>query len=53
MSGGDIFVLIGTLVYIGACVCYYRDGVLPLSMLYACYAGGNVAAIWMAHWRIK
>lgn len=52
MTGGDWFVVAGTLIYIGAAFCYYRQGVLPLSMLYACYAGGNVAAIWMAHWRV-
>lgn len=53
MTGADWFVAGGFALYLGAAITYYRQGNLPLSLLYACYAGGNVALIWAAHWRVQ
>ena len=53
MSLGDYFIAAGTVLYLGAAISYYWQGVFPLTALYSFYAGANVAAIWMAHWRVK
>lgn len=53
MTHGDWFVVGGFMLYCGAAVSYYCEGTYPFSLLYTMYAGGNVALLWAAHWRIK
>lgn len=53
MLVGDWFLGAGTLLYVGAAVAYYRDGIFPLAVVEAFYAGANVGLIWLAHWRDK
>lgn len=53
MTPGDWFVVGGLVLYLCSSASYYKQGNLPLALLYFCYAGGNVALIWAAHWRVK
>ena len=53
MLVGDYFVGIGLLLYVGAAIAYYFQGVFPQTLVYACYAGANAGLIWAAHWRVK
>lgn len=53
MSPGDWCLIGGTICYIGAAVSYYLEGIFPLALVEALYAGANAGLIWLAHWRAK
>jgi hypothetical protein len=50
---GDCFMAAGTVLYMGGSIAYLLQGFFPYALLYLFYAGGNVALLWAAHWRVK
>lgn len=51
MLWGDYFMAAGVVLYTCAAAAYYVQGVLPLALVYLCYAGANVGLVWLPHWR--